>query len=67
LKSNIDNINDAVNAVNIAVEESTNGITHVAEDAVDLANNMNQIAEQANTSQSISNALNTEVNKFKID
>ena len=67
LKSNIDNINDAVNAVNIAVEESTNGITHVAEDAVDLANNMNQIAEQANTSQSISNALNTEVNKFKSD
>lgn len=67
LKANIDNINEAVNAVNVAVEESTNGITHVAEDAVDLANNMNQIAEQANTSQQISNDLNVEVNKFKIE
>ena len=67
LKANIDNINDAINSVNIAVEESTNGITHVAEDAVDLANNMNEIANQANTSQSISNSLNTEVKKFKIE
>jgi methyl-accepting chemotaxis protein len=67
LKANIDNINEAVNSVNIAVEESTNGITHVAEDAVDLANNMNQIADQANNNQSISDNLNSEVNKFKIE
>lgn len=66
LKKNMDNIRQSIAAVNIAVEESANGINHVSEMSVNIAENVNGIQGQANSNLTISDSLKTEVNKFTI-
>ena len=67
LRENIDNIKEAIEAVNIAVEESTRGVTNVAETSVNLTSSVSDIESEAGTNMEIADQLNTEVNKFKID
>ena len=67
LRGNIDNIKDAIEAVNIAVEESTRGVTNVAEMSVNITSNVADIEGEANSNMEIANGLNSEVNRFKID
>ena len=67
LKENIDNIKDAIESVNIAVEESTRGVTNVAEMSVNITSNVADIEGEAHSNMEIANGLNAEVGKFKID
>lgn len=66
LRENVDNIKNAIEAVNIAVEESTKGIGNVAETAVNLTSAVADIGTEADANMDIAQQLNTEVNKFKI-
>ncbi len=67
LRENIDNIKEAIEAVNIAVEESTRGVTMVAETSVTLTTNVSDIGGEADGNMDVANQLNAEVGKFKID
>lgn len=66
LKKNIDEIKESIKTVNIAVEESTNGVTNVTETTLDLAGSVQEIEREANANLDIANKLNEEVNKFKL-
>lgn len=66
VKRSIDQIKDAVSAVNIAVEESVKGVTNVTETAVDLTSSVGEIEKEAEGNKEIANLLNIEVNKFKL-
>lgn len=66
LKTNMDNIKEAINAVTIAVEETAKGVTNVTEMAVDLTGNVQDIGDEANSNMGVANQLNDEVNKFKL-
>lgn len=66
LRENIDNIKDAIEAVNIAVEESTRGVTNVAETSVNLTSSVADIGSEADANMDVAEQLNAEVNKFKI-
>ena len=66
LRENIDNIKDAIEAVNIAVEESTKGVGNVAETAVNLTSAVADIGTEADANKGVAEQLNTEVHKFKI-
>jgi len=66
LKKNIDEIKESIKTVNIAVEESTNGVNNVTETTLDLTGSVQEIEDEANTNLDIANKLNEEVNKFKI-
>jgi len=66
LRENIDDIKDAIEAVNIAVEESTRGVTNVAETSVNLTSSVADIGSEADANKGIAERLNEEVGKFKI-
>lgn len=66
LRMNMDGIKDAVNAVNIAISESTIGIESVTKQAVDMAMSVGEIEEQARANQGIASTLDGEVKKFKL-
>ena len=66
LKKNIDEIKESIKTVNIAVEESTNGVTNVTETTLDLTGSVQEIEGEANANLDIANKLNEEVNKFKL-
>ena len=67
IRSNMDFVRDSIGALDIAVSESTSGITNVTEKAVDLANSVSDIGEEAHANMDISNDLNKEVGKFKLE
>lgn len=67
LSNNIDNIKEAVKAVNIAVEESAKGIVNVTEVSSDLNRKIENINEEAAESRDIARQLGVEVNKFKLN
>lgn len=67
VKASIDRIKEAISSVSIAVEESTKGVNNVTEVSVNLTSSVGDIGNEANTNMNIANALNTEVNKFKLN
>lgn len=67
LKANITDISETANAVNIAIEENAQGISHIAENSVELKQEMTDISEQAGDNKNISKNLSKEVNKFKYE
>ena len=67
LKMNVESIRDSVNAVNIAIEESTRGITNVSEATVNITSTVDNIGVEVNTNLNIANGLDTEVNRFKLN
>lgn len=66
LRENIDNIKEAIESVNIAVEESTRGVGSVAETSVNLTSSVSDIGGEAETNMDVAEQLNAEVNRFKI-
>ena len=66
LKANIEAIRDSVNAVNIAIEENTRGITSVSEATVNITTRVDDIGMEANSNLDIASGLDTEVNRFKL-
>ena len=67
IRSQMDYIKDAMDAINVAVEESVKGVVNVTEMAVDLTNNVGDIEKEANSNMSIVGELNMEVGKFKLE
>lgn len=67
LRNNIDDIKEAINAVNLAVAESAKGIVNVAENSVELTSGMRSIGEEAHSNMHIAEQLDQEVNKFKLE
>ena len=67
IRNSIDQIREAVSAVNIAVEESARGVTNVTEMSVDLTTSIGDIESEANSNMDIADKLNTEVRKFKLE
>ena len=66
LSENIDSIKEAVESVNIAVEESTKGVVNVTEVSSDLAQSMESINQEADANREIAGQLGSEVGKFKL-
>lgn len=66
LRHNIDNIREFVKAVNIALEESANGVVSVTEMSVDLAARIRDIENKALENMDISEELKNQVGKFKL-
>lgn len=66
LNNNIDSIKEAVDAVNIAVEESAKGIVGVTEMASDMTVSMESIKAEAEGNRDIAGQLEAEVGKFKL-
>lgn len=67
IRNSIDQIKALVSSVNIAVEESTNGVTSTTATAVDLTSNVKDIEEEADANRQVADLLNNEVNKFKLE
>lgn len=65
-KASVDQIKEAISAVNIAVSESAKGVMNVTEIAMDLTGSMSDIGGEADANMNIAKQLNTEVNKFKL-
>lgn len=66
LQHTMKTIQDSLDAVDIAIEESTKGITNVSEMSVDLTEKMSDIGSNAHGNDDIANDLLNEVGKFKI-
>lgn len=66
LNDNIDSIKEAVDAVSIAVEESTKGVVSVTEMTADMNKGMESIKGEAEGNREIAGQLETEVGKFKL-
>ena len=67
VKDSIDNIKDAMEAIDIAVEESAKGITNVTELSVELTTAVAGVGIEADSNMNIARSLNDEVNKFKLN
>lgn len=65
LEKNAQQVAISVGDVNIAVEESTKGISTVTESAVDLTSTINDVHELAISNSNIAKSLEDEVHKFK--
>ena len=60
-------VKDAIEAINIAVEESARGITNVTELSVDLTTAIVGVGNEADSNKNVADSLNLEVNKFKLN
>ena len=67
IKESIDQIKESIAAVNVAVEESTEGISTVAEMSTNLTSNIADIQNEADANKEIALQLDGEVNKFKLE
>lgn len=66
VKLNIASIKEATESVVKAVEDTAESVVSATEKSVDMSNSMKEIGGEADSSNSISNALYDEVNKFKL-
>lgn len=66
LRSNMNRIKESVNAVSVAVEDSTQGVTSTAEISAELDERVSEINEEANENRDIADILNSEVGRFKL-
>ncbi len=66
LNNNIDNIKEAVDAVNIAAAESAKGIVDITEMASGMTVSMGSIKDEAEGNRDIARQLEAEVGKFKL-
>lgn len=57
---------ESIEAVDIAVEESSKGIVTVSETAADLTDTINSIQDNAHNNSDVATALSGEVSKFKL-
>lgn len=67
LREHMNRIKDTIAAVNVAVEESTQGIANVTAMSVSLTEQIGDIGKEANSNMDIANQLSGQVNKFKLE
>ena len=67
VRASVENIKDAMEAVNIAVEESAKGVANVTEISVDLTTAVVDVGSEAESNKNIAESLKQEVNKFKLN
>ena len=67
IKDNIEMIKEAVDAVNIAVEENANGIVNIADMSMQLTEKISDIEKEADVNKDVADDLNNEVGKFKLE
>lgn len=67
LQSRMDTIKESINAVNIAISETTIGVENITKQAVELATGMGEIQEDAATNKEVADSLEVEVKKFKLE
>ncbi len=66
LQNTISEVDDAIQAVDFAMEENAKGVSGVTETVTGLTQNMMTLEEQANKNQKVSEELDNEVHKFKL-
>lgn len=66
LQGTVSEVDDAIQAVDFAMEENARGVSGVTETVSGLTQNMITLEEQANMNQKVSEDLDAEVHKFKI-
>ncbi len=66
IRDNIDSIKDAISMVNDAVEDCAKGVANVAEMSTGLTESVKDISSEADANKDVSQELNDEVNKFKL-
>ncbi|MBP3593640.1 MAG: methyl-accepting chemotaxis protein [Lachnospiraceae bacterium] len=66
LQGTISEVDDAIKAVDFAMEENAKGVSGVTETVSGLTQNMMTLEEQANKNQKVSEELDNEVHKFKL-
>ena len=67
IQVNIDRIRESAETVNSVVEEAANGVADNAERSAVMTDNIGRIDEEAMASSEISNELNAEVGRFKLE
>ena len=67
LRENVVEVNQAMKAVDLAMEENAKGVTEVSETMANLTESMVNLEGQAATNESVAEELNNEVHKFKLD
>lgn len=66
LKTTMDGIKENMNAINVAIEESTKGVINVSEMSSSLSDSMKDIEGRADVNKQIVGRLESEVGKFKL-
>ena len=66
LKGNVEMIRETVDSVNVAVEENSDGIMNVSEATMNITCKMEEVGTEVNANLDIANALDYEVNRFKL-
>ena len=66
LQTTISEVDEAIRAVDFAMEENAKGVSGVTETVSGLTQNMMTLEEQANKNQKVSEELDNEVHKFKL-
>ena len=66
LQRNITEVDEAIRAVDFAMEENAKGVSEVTETVSEMTVNMVTLEEQANKNRTVSEELDTEVRKFKL-
>ena len=66
LQTTISEVDDAIKAVDFAMEENAKGVSGVTETVSGLTQNMITLEEQANKNRQVSEELDNEVHKFKL-
>lgn len=67
VRGSIDNIKNAMEAIDSAMEDSVRGINNIAELSVDLTVVVTDVGNEADSNMIIAKSLNHEVNKFKLN
>ena len=65
LENNISNINESIDGINVAIDENTQGVAMVADNAGQLVEMLANIRDDAENNRAISEELSNEVAKFK--
>ena len=65
LEENITNMNEGIDGINVAVEESAQGVTMVADNTSQLVDMLGSIRLDAESNREISDELSSEVQMFK--
>jgi len=66
LQGTVSEVDEAIKAVDFAMEENSKGVSGVTETVSGLTENMVSLEEQANKNQKVSEELDNEVHKFKL-
>lgn len=67
MEGDMDTIKETLQAINIAAEESAQGICNVSASISDLSESINSIEAKADINKEVASQMKSEVNKFKLE